>query len=422
MKFVHAADLHIDSPLRGLERYEGAPSELIRGATRKALEHLVSLCLEEQAKLLLLCGDLYDGDWKDYSTGLFFCRQMARLREADVRVVWIRGNHDAASRLTQHLRPTDNVRELSHAAPVTLELDLDGDSVALHGQGFPKVKVTEDLSERYPAPVAGAFNLGLLHTALDGREGHDGYAPCRVESLVNKGYDYWALGHVHQREVVREAPWIVFPGNLQGRHARETGEKGATLVAVRGGRVASVEHRPLDEVRWVHLVLDAGRAASSDDVIDAVREALSAAVSEAEGRLIAARVSVTGATRAHASLSLNAERFEQELRVAALDVGRDAAWLEKVKLRTRPEGDPLLLRARNDPLGALLRALDGLRNDETELGLLAAELSELKRKLPRELLEGPEAARIGDGPGVRALLDDIEGLLLPLLSEEGTEP
>lgn len=421
MKFVHAADLHIDSPLRGLERYEGAPSELIRGATRRALEHLVSLCLEEQVKLLLLCGDLYDGDWKDYSTGLFFCRQMARLREAGVRVVWIRGNHDAASRLTQHLRPTDNVRELSHVSPATLELDLDGDSVAVHGQGFPKVKVTEDLSERYPAPIAGALNLGLLHTALDGREGHDGYAPCRVEALVNKGYDYWALGHVHQREVVRQDPWIVFPGNLQGRHARETGEKGATVVEVRGGRIKSAEHRALDEVRWVHLVFDAAAAASSDDVLDAVREALATAVSDAEGRLIAARVSITGATRAHAALSLNRERFEQEIRVAALDVGRDAAWIEKVRLLTRPEGDPLLLRARNDPLGALVRALDSLRNDEGELGALAAELSELKRRLPRELLEGPEAARIGDAAGVRALLDDIEGLLLPLLSEEGSE-
>ena len=360
MKFVHAADLHIDSPLRGLERYEGAPVELVSGATRRALEHLVELCLEEGAKLLVLAGDLYDGDWKDYSTGLFFCRQMARLREANVAVVWIRGNHDAASRLTQHLRPTDNVHELSHVRPSTRELDVDGVSVAVHGQGFPKAKVTDDLSERYPAPIAGAFNLGLMHTALDGREGHDAYAPCRVESLVNKGYDYWALGHVHQREEVRRDPWVVFPGNLQGRHARETGAKGATLVTVLNGRVERVEHRALDEVRWVHLTYDAGSAASADDVIDAVRERLAGEVSDAEGRLIAARVSVLGATRAHAQLSTNAERLQHEIRASALDVGRDAAWIEKVILKTRPEGDPIALRARQDPLGALLRSLEAL--------------------------------------------------------------
>lgn len=381
----------------------------------------MELCLEEGAKLLLLAGDLYDGDWKDYSTGLFFCQQMARLREGGVTVVWIRGNHDAASRLTQHLRPTDNVHELSHARPSSLELEFDGAQIAVHGQGFPKAKVSDDLSERYPAPVSGAFNVGLLHTALDGREGHDAYAPCRVESLVNRGYDYWALGHVHQREEVRREPYIVFPGNLQGRHARETGKKGASLVTVHGGRVAELEHRALDEVRWARVVFDAAGAASTDDVVDGVREQLAAEMAEADGRLLAARISVVGATRAHAALSLNSERFQNELRIASLDVGREAVWVEKVVLRTRPEGDPLLLRARNDPLGALLRTLDTLRTEPAELEALSEELSELKRKLPRELLDGPDAARIADGEGVASLLEELEGMLLPLLAEEGGE-
>jgi hypothetical protein len=208
---------------------------------------------------------------------------------------------------------------------------------------------------------------------------------------------------------------------LQGRHARETGKKGATLVHVRGASVAEVEHRTLDEVRWTHVLYDASQAASSDDVVDGLREQLANEVADAEGRLVAARVSVVGASRAHSQLSLNAERFQHEIRVSALNVGREAAWIEKVVVRTRAEGDPLLLRARNDPMGALLRALDSLRNDEAELTTLAEELGELRRKLPRELLDGPDAAHIGDAASVRTLLDDIEGLLLPLLSEEGTE-
>ncbi len=421
MKFLHAADLHIDSPLRGLERYEGAPVEHIRGATRRALEHLVELCLTEKVSLLVIAGDLYDGGWNDYSTGLFFCQQMARLNEGGVRVVWIRGNHDAASRLTQHLRPPENVTELSHGRPSTLELVLDGVDVAIHGQGFPKQRVTDDLSERYPAPIPGAFNLGLLHTALDGREGHDRYAPCRVEGLLNRGYDYWALGHVHRREEVRRDPYIVFPGNLQGRHARETGPKGATLVTLQGNRVVELEHRALDEVRWAHVTVDAARAASADDVVDGVREQISAEVSEAEGKLLCVRVSVTGSTRAHSALALDSERWQNEVRAASLDVGRGAAWVEKVLLRTRPEGDVEALRARQDPVGALLRTLDAVRSDEVELGALVEELSELRRKLPQELRDGPDAARIGDAAGVRALLDDIEGLLLPMLSDEGSD-
>jgi DNA repair exonuclease SbcCD nuclease subunit len=421
MRFVHAADLHIDSPLRGLERYEGAPVELIRGATRRAVEHLVDMCLRENAKLLVLSGDLYDGDWRDYSTGLFFCRQMARLREADVTVVWIRGNHDAASRLTQHLRPPENVHELSHSRPVTLELQIDEVPVAVHGQGFPKAKIVDDLSERYPSPVSGAFNIGLLHTALDGRAGHDAYAPCRVESLATMGYDYWALGHVHQREEVQRNPYIVFPGNLQGRHVRETGAKGATLVTVAAGRVADIEHRALDEVRWAHIVFDASLSASADEVVDGLRERIVSEVADADGRLLACRVSVTGASRAHATLSLEAERFQNELRSVAIDVGRDAVWVEKVVVGTRPEGDVRLLRARNDPMGAVLRALDALRHDEDQLSGLLDELKDLKRRLPRELLDGPDGARIATVAGLAALVDDIEGLLLPLLSEEGKE-
>src|SRR4051812_29910913 len=113
MKFVHAADLHLDSPLRGLDRYEGAPVEQLRGATRRALENLVALCLSEKADFLLLAGDLYDGGWKDYRTGLFFAAQMSRLRAADIPVFFVRGNHDAESNITRSLRLPENVRELS---------------------------------------------------------------------------------------------------------------------------------------------------------------------------------------------------------------------------------------------------------------------------------------------------------------------
>jgi DNA repair protein SbcD/Mre11 len=418
LKFVHAADLHIDSPLRGLTRYEGAPVEQIRGATRRALEHLVDLCLEEQASLLVLAGDLYDGDWNDYSTGLFFVQQMARLREGDVQVVWLRGNHDAASRLTQHLRPPENVHELGHQRPATLELELGGVSVALHGQGFAKAKTTDDLSAFYPAPVMGALNVGVLHTALDGREGHDRYAPCRSETLANKGYDYWALGHVHQREIVAREPWIVFPGNLQGRHARETGPKGASLVSVAGGRIAEVEHRALDEVRWAEVRVEAGQASSADDVVDLVREELGREIERAEKRLVCARVVVCGASRAHRALRVDREQWEHEIRSQALDVGRGASWIEKVVIDTRPPGDPGLARLRLDPLGALLRRLDTLAADDAELELLSEELSELRRKMPRELLEGPDAPRLAEPAALRSLLSDVEGLLLPLLAEE----
>lgn len=226
--FLHAADIHLDSPLQGLERYPDAPVEAVRAAPRRAFEALVELAIEERVAFVLLAGDLYDGDWKDYNTGLFFVAQMRRLAEAGIPVQLVSGNHDAASQITKRLSLPPNVKHFSSGRPETLELaDYD---VAIHGQSFAGRRVSEDLAAGFPPGDRGRFEIGLLHTSLDGRPGHADYAPCTVDGLRSKDYAYWALGHVHQREeVVRGDPWIVFPGNLQGRHARETGGKGASL-------------------------------------------------------------------------------------------------------------------------------------------------------------------------------------------------
>jgi DNA repair exonuclease SbcCD nuclease subunit len=410
MKLVHAADLHLDSPLSGLSKYEGAPVEQIRGATRRALENLVKLCLTEQVELLVIAGDLYDGDWRDYSTGLFFHKQMAALRAGNVRVVWIRGNHDAASKLTAHLHLPENVHELSHKKPDTFLLEDLG--VAVHGQGFDTRDVTTDLSSRYPEPRRGLFNIGLLHTALEGRAGHATYAPCRLSALVDRGYDYFALGHVHTREVLSEQPWIVFPGNLQGRHARETGSKGASLVTVEHEQVRAVEHRALDEVRWHVAESDASGERSLDGVLERVRESLNAAVAASEGRLAAVRVRIVGASAAHELLGARSERLLEEVRALTLDLSGEA-WLEKVEVATRPAADRGLLREREDAIGEMLRGLGNLARDDAALLELAGELLELKRKLPPELREGPDAIDLDSPEALRRLLAEVEDTLLP---------
>ena len=417
MKLVHAADLHIDSPLRGLSRYEGAPEGRIRGATRRAMENLVALCIEEDADALLLAGDLYDGDWPDYATGLFFSAQMTRLREAGVRVYLIRGNHDAQNRMTRSLGLPENVVELSTKRAQTLRDEELG--LAVHGQGFARREVTDDLASAYPAPVPGLFNVGLLHTCLDGREGHDPYAPCSVRTLVDKGYDYWALGHVHAREVVHEDPWIVYPGNLQGRHARETGPKGATVITVEEGRAASVVARTLDAVRWEVVAIDAAEASNADDVVDLVRARLEDAIAEADGRLLAARVVVEGASAAHEELTCDPERWENEVRRAANDVSLDAVWVEKVRLATTASFDLGAVRERDDAIGQLARSLVALRTDDDGLEALISELAELDKKLPREAKEGVDAARLDDPAFARELLAEVEQTLLPTLLRKG---
>jgi len=413
MRIVHAADLHLDSPLRGLDRYPGAPVDRIRDASRRAFENLVAACLAEQVDLLLLAGDLFDGDWRDFRTGLFFASQMNRLRAADIPVVLVRGNHDAASRVTRELVLPDNVVELPTDAPGTCILERLG--VAVHGQGFARPDVSDDLAARFPSPRPGLFNVGLLHTSADGRPGHAPYAPTRVATLVERGYDYWALGHVHQREVLCQDPPILFPGNLQGRHIREVGPKGATFVMAEQGRVASCEHRSFDVVRWERCEVDTTDASSPEEVVARCRDALSGPIDRAEDRLLAVRIVLLGRTPVDAALRAEPERWVEEVHEAVRELADEAVWVERVDLDTRPLLDLDEVARRQDAAGLVAAAFRRCAEDDEALAELASTLAELRGKLPRELSEGEDALALDDPETLRALLGDAERALLPRL-------
>jgi len=402
LRIVHAADLHIDSPLRGLVAYEGAPLAEVRDAPRRACEKLVAYCIDSKASLLLIAGDLYDGDWKEFSTGIFFMNAMSRLREANVRVAIVRGNHDAQSQITRALRLPENVRELSSRKAETIVYEDLG--VAVHGRSFPERAVTSDLSREYPPPVANMLNVGLLHTCAEGRAGHDSYAPCSVAFLRDRGYDYWALGHVHQREVLSRDPWIVFPGNLQGRHVRESGSKGATTIDVVHGKIEAVEHVALDVVRWAECVVDVDASASVHDVIDAARAALAAESERAEGRVLAARVVVRGAESALARVIAHREAVTAEMQLVANDL-RDV-YFEKLKTEITEARAPRAAGSTEEWVDALETMADV--SDEELVAMSNEALAEIRAKLPIELTTGEGALNLDDPNVLRALLREAE--------------
>ena len=417
MKYIHAADIHLDSPLHGLERYEGAPVEEIRSATRRAFDNLIDLAIEEEVEFVLLAGDLYDGDWKDYNTGLYFMGRMERLQEAGIRVFMVAGNHDAASQITKHLRLPDNVTMFSTRTPERVVLDDLG--VAIVGQGFATRAVTEDLSQAYPQGEPHLFNIGLLHTCLDGKPGHEPYAPCSVDGLRSKGYQYWALGHVHKREEVSRDPWIVFPGNIQGRHIREAGPKGCSLVTVDNGDIVAVEHRDLDVMRWSFCELDVTGAETVDDIYSLVRDELQTALDDADGRPVAVRLVLKGSCSAHRKLHAGQEHWLQEYRALANGLGGAGVWLEKVSVKTTPSVSADEVIARDDALGGLLRAIRDMELDGDALEVLASEISALRQKLPVEILSGEEPYDPASLEQLKHTLEDIKELLVNrLLSME----
>ena len=409
-KFIHAADIHLDSPLRKLERYDGAPVEEIRGATRRALLNLVQLALDEEVAFVLIAGDVYDGNWRDFKTGLFFCSEMVRLREAEIPVYLISGNHDAANQMTKSLELPSNVKRLPSNKPATVTLDRYG--VSIHGQGFVNAAVREHLAAAYPRATPGHFNIGLLHTSAGGSPLHEPYAPCKHDDLRSKEYDYWALGHIHQRGVVWGDPRIQFAGNTQGRHIRETGAKGCLVVSVDDRRSAGVRFEPLDVFRWELVNVDASNAESGYDVVDCVGDELRRVRADCDNRPLAVRVQVRGASRAHESLAAEPARWTNEIRAIASDIAAGCAWIEKVKLETSPALDLDSTRWAEGPLGELSEYVAQLQADPADCARLADELADLKRKLPAVLKEGDDRIDLEDPKLLVDALRHVEPMLL----------
>jgi DNA repair exonuclease SbcCD nuclease subunit len=403
-RFIHTADVHIDSPMMGLSQHAGEVVARIRSATREAFNALIDKAIDENVAFVVIAGDLYDGDWRDVRTGLYFSAQMGRLADAGIRCYIAYGNHDAESQITNRLNLPPTVFMFSPRKPGTFTIKELG--VALHGQSFATRAVTDDLAAGYPDPVAGAFNIGVLHTALTGFEGHANYAPCTLEELRAKGYQYWALGHIHRGQVLNERPHVVFPGNLQGRSIRETGPKGAHLVTVEDGEITEFATFHCDVVRWARVQVDVAERESAGDVIERLREAIERAVeNEAEGRLLACRVEITGATPLHEALVASQDHLLDEAQSAALGLGPERAWVERVVVSTEAES-----QAASAADGGSLADVQGWLKEgwkDAELvERMDRDLTDFCNKLPAEVRSAT------DDPLLRALVDKDHAAVL----------
>ncbi len=423
--FLHAADIHLDSKRAGLSHGAGGGESvgygfsadaadeglggeaLFAAAPRRALQKLVDEAIRRQVDFVVIAGDLYDGDWEDFRTGLFLTQQMQRLRERSTPVFLISGNHDAANRMTKSLRLPDNVHWFPADQAGTS--CLDELKVAVHGRSFLDRAEQRNLAETYPPPREGWFNLGVLHTSahLGGGE-HDPYAPCSLETLIGKGYDYWALGHIHQRQVLHPTrPVIAYSGNLQGRHVRETGPKGCWLVEVDQNRQAHLEFLPLDVVRWERRRIEAAGCVAPEEVLRRVETALQDAVEEAQGRPLAVRLELQGVCEAHNALLAEPARWSAELLNTAAQVS-SRLWIEQIKWETQAATREVPLEEGADELAEFLAAA---ADDPHVLQAVRDALQPLREKLPDAVFADRDQANWDDPLVIRELIREAQAVL-----------
>ncbi len=398
-RFVHTADLHLDSPLRSLALRDPALAEVIGQASRAVFERIIALCLEEQVDALLIAGDLYDGAQTSMKTARFLAQQLRRLDEAGIETFIIKGNHDAEARITGQLILPPSVTVFGAKAGLARR-DKGDLHIAIHGISFARPHAPDSLLDRFKAPVPGAVNIGMMHTSLDGSPGHDPYAPCRLGDLQASGFDYWALGHIHARAHHPGAVHVVMPGIPQGRDIGEAGGKSVTLVTVADDGTLTVEERSTALARFARLDVVLDDDMDWPGIVLALGAALRAARrAHAEDHLVLRPV-LTGRTPLLWRLRRDMGLLLEEARLTAESIG--TLWIDGVSVECSdmPRADTA------GPLAELARAVAAMTTPPATLPahvLTEADalIDALVKVLPREL-----RGIVGDDPEAQAAARD----------------
>ncbi|HEX4801987.1 MAG TPA: DNA repair exonuclease [Myxococcaceae bacterium] len=402
-KFVHAADLHLDSPLRA--RTAGPLQGIFEDATFAALRRIVDLCLAEKAEFLLLAGDLFEYRDRSVRARLELRRQLGRLDAAGIRTFIVHGNHDPLCCEPKSLRLFDSVKVFS-ASWEEVELRRDGHLLCrIQGVSYPQERVAEDLTPLF-SRQGPEFTIGLLHANVGGNPAHPNYAPCSLADLDARCLDYWALGHVHTRDEHRlpGGGVAVYPGNPQGRHIAETGERGCVLVEVKDGR-AQPRFWPLESVRWSRLEVDIAPLPTIDSLADAICQKIADAAC-AGPDAHAVEVCLIGAGPLHYELGRLGALSELVEHLSPWALQRSPPVLfESIEDHTRSELD---IRAATAP-GTLGEAIASVGRSAAAsagaLNQLCADegLVKLHSALRRAGMEAPPAGQLLDRAILRAL-------------------
>lgn len=405
-RFIHAADIHLDSPLRSLALRDPRLAEFVSNASRQVFSRIVDLCLDEQVNALVLAGDLYDGEQTSMKTARFLAEQLRRLNSTGIKVFIIRGNHDALSKITKELVLPENVHLFGgRADAVDIPRDRGETPIVIHGLSFTKPHAAESLLPKYRPPVPDAINIGVMHTSLDGSPPHDVYAPCSTAELLASGFRYWALGHIHKRSTTEGPCAVVMPGIPQGRDVGEHGPKSVTLTSVLDDGAITTEERVVSLAQFERIAVDASAVGSWSDLAARVEKALGEAADRSASDHVVARLAVSGATSLAWNIRRDADLLRTEAEARAETIGN--VWIEKIDIDCRR---PVVDLESADPVEALRRTMsDEIVGSEAFRTEADGIVNDLLSQLP------PECRR--------SLAPDDTGLdlLIGRLASEGSE-
>jgi DNA repair exonuclease SbcCD nuclease subunit len=417
-RFVHAADLHLDTPFDGLSRLGGELPARLRDASLAAFDKLVAETLRVEADALVLAGDLYDGPDRGLRAQLRLRDGFARLAEAGIQVFLIHGNHDPVDEGWSAVQAwPEGVHVFSAQEVESLPVMRDGREVArVYGISYAHAETRDNLAARFPKTSDAPFAIGLLHANVGNNPAHASYAPCELADLTGGGMDYWALGHIHAAQVLSQGPvYAVYPGVLQGRSPKpsEQGAKGAYVVDVDNGQVSTLVFRPLDVVRFEQLRVDIAGIADAGQLQDALQNAAADAAEAAAGRDLILRAELTGRGAVHRQLRQG--DGTEDLLASLQEAGPSAAgaqvWWDRLIDRTAPPLDKDAIRRRGDFSAELLTRAEALLADPAQLdAFLDAHIRQKDRRL-KDLVEPADADT--DRATLAAALDEALDRLEP---------
>ena len=374
-KILHTADIHLDSPLRSLAMRDEALKEKVQTATRTAFSRVVAAAIEEDAAALLISGDLFDGAERSARTGAFLVSQLDLLRDAEISVFCVKGNHDAENPVTGGIPWPDNVHVFG-ASGGKVELE---EGVWIHGVSFGGKRAEESLLPKFKAPEEGAVNIAMLHTSLSGAAGHDPYAPCSVADLSDMGFDYWALGHIHKAEIHSQDPWIVMPGTPQGRDIGESGPKFATLIIIGDSNgIEEVREIPTSVVEFLDVEVDATGLEDDDSLRDLLRARMQEAADGLQSESGAVRVTISGQTGMNWRLQRDPDHWTEVLRGIVEDTR--CLWLNKLALDLSAGS----ARGGQGPVEELRGLMQTVLDEPAFAEACRGELGAILDELPRE--------------------------------------